>query len=285
MTKIDVQGTEISLLSKREEDYISLTNIAKKKNPKEPRFVVINWLRNRNTIEFLGIWEKIHNLNFNRVGFDTVKSNAGLNSFTISPSKWIEKTNAAGIISKSGRYGSGTYAQEDIALEFASWISAEFKLYFIKEFRRLKQEENERKHLGWDLKRNLAKINYKIHTNAIKENLIPKKITKKQENQIYASEADVLNVSLFGITAKEWRNKNPDKEGNMRDYANVSQLVCLSNLENLNSLFIKEGLSQRKRLIKLNDTAISQMSILLGNKTISQLENKSKILNENLKKL
>ena len=272
MAKVNVLGTEISIYTNKNENFISLTDIAKKKNSEEPRFVVINWLRNRNTVEFLGTWEKIHNPNFNRVGFDTVRSNAGLNSFTISPSKWISETNAIGIVSKSGRYGSGTYAHEDIALEFASWISAEFKLYFIKEFRRLKYEENERLRLGWDIKREFAKINYRIHTDAIKENLIPKEITKEQANQIYANEADVLNVALFGMPAKEWRDNNKDKSGNIRDYANVSQLVCLSNLENLNALFIKEGLSQHDRLIKLNEIAISQMKILVKNRSVKSLE-------------
>ena len=210
----------------------------------------------------MGIWEKIHNPEFNRVGFDTVRMQAGLNAFTISPSKWIEITNAKGIFTKSGRYDSGTYAHEDIALEFASWISAEFKLYFIKEFRRLKTEENERLSLGWDVKRELVKINYKIHTDAIKENLIPKELTKTEINQIYANEADVLNMALFGKTAKEWKEVNKDKKGNMRDYANITQLIILSNLENLNSEFIKQKLAQKDRLTKLNKIAISQMKLL-----------------------
>ena len=270
--KINAGGITIAIKEIDSQKYISLTDIAKKKNPEEPRFVIINWLRNRNTVEFLGIWEKIHNPNFNRVGFDTVRSNAGLNSFIISPSKWIEETNAIGLISKSGRYDSGTYAHEDIALEFASWISAEFKLYFIKEFRRLKYEENERLKLGWDVKRELVKINYKIHTDAIKENLIPLEISAKDAKIIYASEADVLNMALFGKTAKEWRNKNPKKEGNLRDYANVSQLVVLANLEALNSEFIKEGIGQGERLVRLNKIAIAQMKSLINNKSIKQLE-------------
>lgn len=269
---IQVKGIGVEIMNINSQKYISLTDIAKKKNPEEPRFVVINWLRNRNTIEFLGIWELIHNKNFNRVGFDTIKLKSGLNSFTISPSKWIKETNAMGIFTKSGRYNSGTYAHEDIALEFASWISAEFKLYFIKEFRRLKEDENSRLKLEWNIKRQLTKINYRIHTDAIKEKLIPKRISKFQEKQIYANEADVLNVALFGITAKEWRSKNSNNEGNIRDYANVSQLVCLSNLENLNSLFIKEGMNQHSRLIKLNEIAISQMKILVSNKIVKQLE-------------
>ena len=264
MGSINVKGLKINIFEQKFDKYINITDIAKKKNPEEPRFVIINWLRNRNTIEFLGIWELIHNKNFNRVGFDTVKVNSGLNSFTISPSKWIETTNAIGIITKSGRYDSGTYAHEDIALEFASWISAEFKLYFIKEFRRLKKEENEKKSLDWNLKRNLAKINYTIHTNAIKEKLIPKKLNKKQREKVYASEADILNMAIFGKTANEWKKENKEKKGNIRDYASVIQLVCLSNLESLNSVFIKEGLPQNKRLSKLNEIAISQINILLS---------------------
>jgi len=272
---IRVEGIVIGIKEIDSRKYISLTDIAKKKNSDEPRFVIINWLRNRNTVEFLGIWEKIYNPNFNRVGFDTVRLQAGLNSFTISPSKWIEETNAIGLISKSGRYDSGTYAHEDIALEFASWISPEFKLYFIKEFRRLKYEENERLHLGWDVKRELVKINYKIHTDAVKENLIPPEITKQEEKIIYASEADVLNKAIFGMTAKEWRDLNRDKEGNIRDYANVSQLVVLSNLENFNSEFIKENIGQGERLVRLNKIAISQMKSLINGRDVRQLENKS----------
>lgn len=271
---IKVEGIGIGIKEVNSQKYISLTDIARKKNSKEPRFVIINWLRNRNTIEFLGIWEKIHNPKFNRVGFDTVKMQAGLNSFTISPSKWVETTNALGLISKSGKYNSGTYAHEDIALEFASWISAEFKLYFIKEFRRLKYEENERLNLGWDVKRELVKINYKIHTDAIKENLIPKELSKKEIHQIYANEADVLNMSLFGKTAKEWSDENPEKKGNMRDYANVRQLVVLANIESLNSEFIKQELPQSERIISLNKTAISQMKSLVEDSRIKKLEKK-----------
>jgi len=271
---IKVEGIGIGIKDIDSQKYISLTDIAKKKNPDEPRFVIINWLRNRNTVEFLGIWEKIHNPDFNRAGFDTVRSNAGLNSFTISPSKWIGETNAVGIVSKSGRYNSGTYAHEDIALEFASWISAEFKLYFIKEFRRLKCEENERLKLGWNVKRELVKINYKIHTDAIKENLIPPEISAKDAKIIYASEADVLNKALFGKTAKEWSETNLTKKGNMRDYANVVQLVVLANLESLNSEFIKQQLAQEERLIRLNKIAISQMKSLIENKKVRRLERK-----------
>ena len=211
------------------------------------------------TIEFLGLWEKINNPNFNHIEFDVFRSKAGLNSFYLTPTQWMEKTNAIGIITKKGRYG-GTYAHRDIAFEFASWLSPEFKLYLIKEFDRLKSEEQ--KQLGWDIKRNLAKINYRIHTDAIKKNLIPEKLNSKQINIVYANEADVLNMALFGMTAKQWRDNNPDKEGNIRDYANVNELVCLSNLENVNSIYINEGMSQKDRLIKLNEIAISQMQIL-----------------------
>ncbi len=253
---INVQGKKISIFSQNKDEYISLTDIARYKNPEEPRFVIINWLRNRNTVEFLGIWEKIHNPNFNRVRFDTVRLNSGLNSFTISPSKWIKITNAIGMISKSGRYESGTYAHEDIALEFASWISPEFKLYFIKEFRRLKSEENKRMHLDWNLRRELAKINYKIHTDAIKENLIPPEISTEDAKIVYASEADVLNKALFGMTAKE-------SDGNIRDNADMRQLVVLSNLESLNSEYIKQGLSQAERVVMLNKAAIWQIRSLV----------------------
>jgi len=271
---IHVEGINIKIKEMNAQKYISLTDIAKKKNSEEPRFVIINWLRNRNVVEFLGIWETIHNPNFNRIGFDTVRLSAGLNSFTISPSKWIEKTNAIGIISKSGRYESGTYAHEDIALEFASWISPEFKLYFIKEFRRLKSEESERLQLGWNVTRELVKINYKIHTDAIKENLIPPEISAKEAKIVYATEADVLNKSLFGLTAKEWKKANSNKKGNIRDYANVSQLVVLANLESLNSELIKQKLLSEERIIKLNKTAISQMKSLINSKGIKKLNYK-----------
>jgi len=272
MKILKVEGIEVGIKEIDSQKYISLTDIAKKKNSEEPRFVIINWLRNRNTLEFLGIWEKIHNPKFNCVGFDTVKLNAGLNSFTISPSKWIEETSATGIVSKSGRYESGTYAHEDIALEFASWISPEFKLYFIKEFRRLKYEENKRLKLSWDVKRELVKINYKIHADAIKKNLIPPEISAKEARLVYATEADVLNKALFGMTAKEWFELNPSQKGNMRDYANVTQLVVLANLESLNSEFIKQELSQGERLIRLNKIAISQMSSLIDNKQVKRME-------------
>jgi len=271
--KINIWDKEINFYKQKDEDYISLTDIARYKDKERTDYIISNWLRNRNTIEFLGIWEHLNNPNFNPIEFDGFRKKAGLNSFVLTAKRWIEKTKAIGLISKPGRYG-GTYAHKDIAFEFASWISVEFKLYLIKEFQRLK--EYERKQLGWDIKRNLAKINYRIHTDAIKENLIPKKITKEQSNKIYANEADVLNVALFGMTAKEWRENNKDKKGNIRDYSNVSQLVCLSNLENLNALFIDEGIAQNQRLIKLNKIAIKQMKLLTENQSIKKLELKTK---------
>ena len=230
-------------------------------------------MRRRYTIEFLGLWEKLYNENFKSIEFDGFKNQAGLNSFSLTPKRWIEKTNAIGIISKSGRYGGGTYAHKDIAFEFASWISPEFKLFLIKEFQRLKEEESERLKLGWDIKRNLAKINYQVHTDAVQEHLIPKKITKQQARFVYASEADVLNKALFGMVAKEWRDSNPKAKGNMRDHATVAQLVCLSNLESLNAVFIREGTSQFERLLKLNEIAIIQMKSLSDNPSIKKLKN------------
>jgi len=274
MKMIFVFNKEITYYSKKEEDYISLTDIAKYKNNKHPSDVVKNWLRKRNTIEFLGLWEKINNYNFKLVEFDQFRFNSGINSFVLPPQQWIKKVNAIGLISKSGK-GGGTYAHKDIAFEFASWVSPEFKLYLIKEFQRLKIKENKKKQLGWNIKRDLAKINYKIHTNAIKENLIPKQITKKQKKQIYANEADILNIALFGMTAKEWHTYNKNKKGNIRDYAKASQLICLSNLENLNALFISQKIPQEKRLIELNRIAIKQMKLLLEDNHIKKLEEKS----------
>ena len=274
MSKIEVQGTEVTVLSvTRQEDFICLTDIARYKDAKRTDYIIQNWLRNRNTIEFLGIWEHLNNENFKPIEFDGFRKQAGLNSFILTAKQWIEKTNAIGLISKSGRYG-GTYAHKDIAFEFAAWISVEFKLYLIKEFQRLK--EAEQKQLGWDIKRNLAKINYVIHTDAIKEHLIPAKLTTQQQNIIYASEADVLNMALFGMTARQWREGNSDKKGNVRDYANISQLICLSNLENLNALFISEGKKQPERLSKLNDIAIAQMKLLVANKNVKTIEQKDK---------
>lgn len=262
MDKIIVLGTEITILQVESEDYISLTDILKAKSGD---FFVSDWLRNRNTVEFLGIWEKIHNPHFNYGEYAIITSKAGLNNYKISVKEWVEKTNAIGLKATTGRYG-GTYAHKDIAFEFGMWISAEFKIYLIKEFQRLKTEESERKSLGWDIKRTLAKINYQIHTEAIKKHLIPEKISRSEEKLIYATEADILNLALFGLTAKEWRDKNLKQEGNVRDYANVAQLVCLSNLESFNALFIKENMDKVKRLEKLNSIAIEQMTILTNQK-------------------
>ena len=256
MAELSVLNQKISYIKIENEDYISITDMLKSK---DGDFFVSDWLRNRNTIEFLGIWEEIHNPNFNYGEFAAIKSQAGLNSYKISVKEWTEKTNAIGIISKAGRYG-GTYAHKDIAFEFGMWISPKFKLLLIKEFERLKAEEQ--KQTGWNAKRELSKINYRIHTDAIKNNLIPKELSKNQINFVYAEEADVLNMALFGMTAKEWRTNNPDLDGNIRDYATMNELICLANLENLNSVFIKEGLKQSERLEKLNKIAISQIQIL-----------------------
>ncbi|MFA5268272.1 MAG: KilA-N domain-containing protein [Methanoregula sp.] len=259
MAKINVLDRDVGVVVENDEDYICITDIARYKDPERTDYLIQNWLRNRNTIEFLGIWEQLNNPDFNPIEFDGIRKQAGLNSFILTARQWIGKTNARGIKAKPGRYG-GTYAHKDIAFEFASWISVEFKLYLIKEFQRLKDEE--RKQLGWDIRRNLAKINYRIHTDAIKEILIPKELSTSQINRVYASEADLLNTALFGFTAKEWRDSNPDKKGNIRDYADISQLVCLSNLENLNAHFIGENIPQPGRLVKLNAIAIHQMTLL-----------------------
>jgi hypothetical protein len=271
MTKnkmIVVQEQSISILDVNGQDYISLTDMIKSFGDET---IIYNWLRNRNTIEFLGIWEQIYNPDFKPVEFDRVKREAGLNSFTLSPKKWIESTGAIGIISKSGRYGGGTYAHKDIAFEFGSWLSAKFKLYLIREFQRLKDEEVKTQSLDWNLQRTLAKINYRIHMDAVKETLIPPVVTPQQEGYIYASEADLLNVALFGKTAAEWRKENPGKTGNLRDEATLEQLVVLTNLESINSVFIRQALSQSERLKKLNEIAISQMQSLLSNKSIKKL--------------
>lgn len=261
MAKIQVLNREVSIALVREEDYISLTDIAKHRNADDPRFIIQNWMRTRFTVEFLGIWECLNNPGFNRAEFEAVKNEAGSNAFVMTPTKWADLTGAIGILSKAGRYG-GTYAHKDIAFEFASWVSVEFKLYLIKEFQRLKEQE--RQTLGWDIRRNLAKINYRIHTDAIQQHLIPPALSASQTSQIYASEADVLNLALFGETAAQWRDANPDKKGNMRDEADVTQLVCLFNLENLNALFIAEGIPQQQRLEHLNQIAIHQMTLLAG---------------------
>lgn len=269
---METQGLQISIINKNENDYISLTDIARYKNKDFPADVVKNWMRTRSTIEFLGLWEVINNSNFKLVEFDGFKNQAGINSFVLSPQKWIETTNAVGLINKSGRYGGGTFAHKDIAFEFATWISAEFKLYLIKEFQRLKVEENDRFSLDWSAKRILTKINYKIHTDSIKENIIlPQKITPQDSMLIYANEADVLNKALFGMTAKEWRDRNKKLDGNIRYHCDVTQLVCLANLESLNSEYIKLGMSQSVRLLKLNECAISQMKSLIGNNSIKKL--------------
>ncbi|MBO7047611.1 MAG: KilA-N domain-containing protein [Spirochaetia bacterium] len=260
MPKIKVENTEITITSFNEQDYICLTDMANaKRNEIRASDIIKNWLRNRYTIEFLGTWEMIHNPSFKVVEFDHFKMQAGLHSFVLSCSDWIERTNAIGIIVQKGRYG-GTYAHKDIAFEFGSAISVPFKIYFIKEFQRLKEEEQ--RQLGWNAKRELAKINYRIHTSAIKHKLIPPELTNEQKSIIYADEADMLNVALFGMTAKEWRDSNPRLKGNIRDYATVNQLICLSNMENLNSVFINAGIKQYERLEKLNRIAIDQMKVL-----------------------
>ena len=256
MKEINVLDTKITYFNIDKEDYISLTDMLKSK---DGDFFISDWLRNRNTIEFLGIWEELHNPNFNYGEFAIIKSQAGLNSYKLSVKEWVNKTNSIGIIAKTGRYG-GTYAHKDIAFEFGMWISPKFKLLLIKEFERLKSEEQ--KQLGWSARRELSKINYKIHTDAIKKNLIPKELTKYETSIVYAEEADVLNMALFGMTAKQWRIKNPDKPGNIRDYATINELICLANLENINSIYINENIIQSERLIRLNKIAISQMKIL-----------------------
>ncbi len=258
MPKIVVGNTSITVLRFKESDFISLTDIAKRKSD-EPSAVIGNWIRNRNTIEYLGIWETLYNPDFKLLEFEGFRKEAGLNAFTLSPQKWVITTNAAGIYVKSGRYG-GTYAHKDIAFKFASWISVEFELYLYKEFQRLKEEEQ--KQLGWSAKRELAKLNYRIHTDAIKQNLIPPELDRRKTSIVYANEADVLNVAMFGMTAQEWREANPDKKGNIRDYANINELICLSNLESLNAVFINDGIPQGERLLKLNRVAISQMRVL-----------------------
>lgn len=269
MATINVLSRDVTVYSHNQEDYLCLTDMARYKDPKRSDYIIQNWLRTRTTLEFLGIWEHLNNPDFKPIEFDGFRKQAGLNSFVLTAKQWIEKTGAIGLISKPGRYG-GTYAHKDIAFEFASWISVEFKLYLIKEFQRLKEEDY--RQLGWDIRRNLAKINYRIHTDAIKENLIPAALTGTQVNLVYATEADVLNMALFGMTAKQWRQANPDLKGNIRDYANMSQLVCLSNLENLNAHFINDGLSQAQRLGKLNKIAIHQMKLLADSAKIKQLE-------------
>ena len=265
---INVKGASITILQNKTGEFISLTDMLK---AKDGDFFISDWLRNRNTIEYLGIWESVYNPDFNYGEFAIIKSQAGLNSYKLSVKDWVAKTNAIGLKATTGRYG-GTYAHSDIAFEFGMWISPEFKIYLIKEFQRLKAVENDHLQLEWNLQRTLSKINYKIHTDAIKENLIPKELQKNQITFVYANEADLLNVALFGITAKEWRETNPDADGNIRDLATIEQLVVLSNMESINSVLIHQGLDQKERLLQLNKMAITQMNSLVGNKNIKKLK-------------
>ena len=265
---INVQGTAITILSQQEDDFICLTDMAKKFGGDD---LIHNWMRNRNTLEFLGIWEQIHNPDFKGVEFDTFKKEAGLNSFRLTPKKWVDATNAIGIQSRAGRYGGGTFAHRDLAFEFGSWLSPEFKLYLIKEFQRLKDDENQRLSLAWNLNRTLAKINYRIHTDAIKENIIPPNITKEQQQIIYANEADVLNMAMFGKTSQQWRKEYPLKEGNIRDYSNIEQLLVLANLESMNAEFIRMQLPQSDRLKKLNTIAIQQLKSFTTNPNVNKI--------------
>ena len=257
------KGIEIGIYTEDfENEYISLTDIAKYRNEDDPRFVIQNWMRNRNTVEFLGVWETLHNPDFNRVQFEAVKSEAGLNRFVMTPTKWIEQMNAKGMTSKAGRYGGGTYAHSDIAMSFATWISPEFQLYIMKDYRRLKLDENSRLSLGWNLNREITKLNYRIHTDAIKVNLIPPELTPEQISYKYASEADLLNVALFGKTAKQWRSENKGKKGNVRDYATIQQLLVLANLESYNAILIGQGKSQSERMQLLRKMVIEQLQTL-----------------------
>ena len=271
-TTITANGIDISItLQNNADDYISLTDIARYRSD-DPTAVISNWMRNKDTIAFLGLWEGLNNPNFKPLEFEGFKKEAGANAFTLSPQKWISATNAIGMVSKPGRYG-GTYAHKDIAFEFASWVSPEFKLYVIQEYQRLRERENIAQALDWNLKRELSKINYKIHTDAIKEHLIPPALSRAQQGITYASEADLLNVALFGMTAKEWKSKNPKAKGNMRDNASLHQLIVLSNLESLNAHLIRQNLSQSERLAILNTTAIEQMTSLIDNAALNRLDN------------
>jgi len=269
-SKIEVMGTEINLYSDSIHDFISLTDIARYRDAERSDYILQNWMRNRSTIEFMGLWEKFNNSGFNSIEFDGIKNSAGSNSFSLTPKRWIEATHAKGIVAKTGRYG-GTFAHRDIAFEFASWLSAEFKFYLIKEFQRLKAEESIRLSLEWNIQRTLAKINYHIHTDAIKEKLIPKELSKKEASIVYATEADLLNMALFGITAVQWRIDHPDSEGNIRDQATLEQLVVLTNLESLNAVLIEQGISQIDRLLQLNKIAIHQLKILLFHSSLKKL--------------
>ena len=274
MTKnktITVKGIEIAILQNNSEDYVSLSGIARYRDAERSDYILQNWMRNRSTIEFIGLWEQLNNPGFKSIEFDGFKNQAGANSFSLTPKRWIEATNAVGIVSKAGKYG-GTFAHRDIAFEFASWISAEFKLYLITEFQRLKKEESSNLKLEWNLQRTLAKVNYRIHTDSIKDNLVPKELSRQQINFIYANEADMLNVALFGMTAKEWREANPKAEGNIRDEANIEQLVVLSNIESINAVLIHQGLQQSDRLKQLNSIAITQMKSLMNSSVIKKLK-------------
>ena len=271
---IHADGVDIAVMTTvgNEDDFISLTDIAKYRDKDNPRYIIQNWMRSRNTIDFLGLWEELNNPNFNRVEFDAVKSEAGTNAFVMTPQKWITTTGAVGIVSKSGRYGGGTYAHKDIAFEFASWLSPEFKLYIIKDYQRLKGDESHRLALEWNVKRILASTNYRIHTDAIKANLIPPDLPKYQQGFVYADEADVLNVALFGKTAKQWRTENPNLKGNMRDYATIEQLLVMTNLEAVNALLLEQGLPQRQRLEQLRNMALRQLETLTGSTGAQKLK-------------
>jgi hypothetical protein len=269
---VNVQGTEIALLVRNQDDYISLTDMAKYKNAEIPATVISHWLSTVFAVNYMGLWEKMNNPDFNLTGFREVKDELTEPAFALSPKQWIERTNAIGIVSKAGRYGGGTFAHRNIAFEFASWLSPEFKYYLISEFDRLKSEEVQRQALEWNLQRTLSKINYRVHTDAIKDNLIPPTLTAAQKGFVYASEADLLNVALFGMTAVEWRNNNPGKDGNVRDHATLEQLVVLSNMESINALLIRQGLPQSERLVQLNATAITQMKSLVGGALTKKLK-------------
>ncbi len=269
---INVQGLAVTIISQHQDDYISITDIARHKDAERSDYILQNWLRNRSTIEFIGLWEQLKNPGFNSIEFDGIKNMAGANSFSLTPKRWIETTHAVGIVSRTGRYG-GTYAHKDIAFEFASWISAEFKMYLIVEFQRLKEDESQRLSLAWNLNRTLSKINYRIHTDAIKENIVPPNITNEQQQVIYASEADVLNMAMFGKTAQQWRKENPKLEGNIRDHSSMEQLLVLANLESMNAEFIRMGIAQGERLAKLNTIAIGQLKSLTNHTAFKKLGN------------
>ena len=271
LTEMEVKSSKVRVMRVGDVDYISLTDIAKYQNSTDPSFTIKNWLRRINTIDYVGLWEELSNDNFNLVEFDQIKTEYGKNSFSMSPTQWIKRTNAIGIISKGGKYSMGTFAHPDIAFEFASWLSPEFKLYLIKEFERLKTNEAYQNDIEWNVRRILSKTNYKIHTDAIKEKLIVPVLTKQQINYTYASEADLLNVALFGMTAREWRKQNPNADGNIRDYASIEQLIVLSNMESANSIMIRENVAQNARLEKLNGYAVVQLASLKSNTNIKKV--------------